>query len=231
MTLLLRPGEKSNVFYRLEINKSCWYRNHFSFFLMVNCVWPARSFSVFLGDDTKLARPAAYDFEFRKIIFSYFFIVTAIQEEVLPPPAPLFSLSFSRSCWLDLTLLLDLIYFLLTLLPSLPFFKKFTFLSFYPYSPTLPFLSLSLLFCFGRPPFLSNLSNSIGWGGEVRVDPPTWVIIQCYFRNVVLSWGQNIHLQRGRKKKTKNKKLPIECKSVLRHRISINVLASQHKHH
>lgn len=97
MTLLLRPGEKSNVFYRLEINKSCWYRNHFSFFLMVNCVWPARSFSVFLGDDTKLARPAAYDFEFRKIIFSYFFIVTAIQEEVLPPPRrpSLFSLFFS----------------------------------------------------------------------------------------------------------------------------------------
>lgn len=93
MTLLLRPGEKSNVFYRLEINKSCWYRNHFSFFLMVNCVWPARSFSVFLGDDTKLARPAAYDFEFRKIIFSYFFIVTAIQEEVLPPPPPLSFLS------------------------------------------------------------------------------------------------------------------------------------------
>lgn len=26
------------------------------------------------------------------------------------------------------------------------------------------------------PPFLSILSNSIGWGGEVRVDPPTWVI-------------------------------------------------------
>lgn len=95
MTLLLRPGEKSNVFYRLEINKSCWYRNHFSFFLMVNCVWPARSFSVFLGDETKLARPAAYDFEFRKIIFSYFFIVTAIQEEVLPPRPSLFSLFFS----------------------------------------------------------------------------------------------------------------------------------------
>lgn len=144
MTLLLRPGEKSNVFYRLEINKSCWYRNHFSFFLMVNCVWPARSFSVFLGDETKLARPAAYDFEFRKIIFSYFFIVTAIQEEVLPPPAaPLFSLSFSRSCWLDLTLLLDLIYFLLTLLPSLPFFKN----SHFSHStPTLPpsLFSLSL---------------------------------------------------------------------------------------
>lgn len=143
MTLLLRPGEKSNVFYRLEINKSCWYRNHFSFFLMVNCVWPARSFSVFLGDETKLARPAAYDFEFRKIIFSYFFIVTAIQEEVLPPP-PLFSLSFSRSCWLDLTLLLDLIYFLLTLLPSLPFF--FLNSHFSHSTPTLPpsLFSLSL---------------------------------------------------------------------------------------
>lgn len=149
MTLLLRPGEKSNVFYRLEINKSCWYRNHFSFFLMVNCVWPARSFSVFLGDETKLARPAAYDFEFRKIIFSYFFIVTAIQEEVLPPPAPLFSLSFSRSCWLDLTLLLDLIYFLLTLLPSLPFFLKIHI------SLILPLLS--------HPPFSLSLSLVLFW--------------------------------------------------------------------
>lgn len=148
-----------------------------------------------------------------------------------PPPPSLFSLFFSVLLTWSHTAFGSHLFPAYT--PPLPsFFLKFTFLSFYPYSPTLPFLSLSLLFCFGRPPFLSNLSNSIGWGGEVRVDPPTWVIIQCYFRNVVLSWGQNIHLQRGRKKKTKKpKKLPIECKSVLRHRISINVLASQHKHH
>lgn len=229
MTLLLRPGEKSNVFYRLEINKSCWYRNHFSFFLMVNCVWPARSFSVFLGDETKLARPAAYDFEFRKIIFSYFFIVTAIQEEVLPPRPSLFSLFFSVLLTWSHTAFGSHLFPAYT--PPLPsFFLKIHISLILPLLSHHPF-SLSLLFCFGRPPFLSNLSNSIGWGGEVRVDPPTWVIIQCYFRNVVLSRGQNIHLQRGRKKKTKNKKLPIECKSVLRHRISINVLASQHKHH
>lgn len=26
------------------------------------------------------------------------------------------------------------------------------------------------------PPFFSILSNSTGWGGEVKADPPTWVI-------------------------------------------------------
>lgn len=127
---------------------------------------------VFLGDETKLARPAAYDFEFRKIIFSYFFIVTAIQEEVLPP------LSF-LSLFLGLVDLISHCFWIssISCLHSSPPFLFFLNSHFSHSTPTLPpslfSLSLSLLFCFGRPPFLSNLSNSIGWGGEVRVDPPT----------------------------------------------------------
>lgn len=149
MTLLLRPGEKSNVFYRLEINKSCWYRNHFSFFLMVNCVWPARSFSVFLGDETKLARPAAYDFEFRKIIFSYFFIVTAIQEEVLPPPPPLSFLSLFLG-------LVDLIShcFWISSISCLHSSPPFLFLKIH-ISLILPLLS--------HPPFSLSLSLVLFW--------------------------------------------------------------------
>lgn len=179
----------------MSLNKSCWYRSHFSFFSFVK-KWGgffALIFS-FSGDEIKLFRTATCEFEFRKIIFSYFFIVATIQEEVLPPP-PLFSLSLclvdsiSHSFWISSISCLH---------SSPPFFLKEKFISlwFSPSSPT-PLSS----FCFGRPPFLSNLSNSIGWGGEVRVDPPTWVIIQCYFRNVVLSWGQNMHLQKDRKEK------------------------------
>lgn len=166
MTLLLRPGEKSNVFYRLEINKSCWYRNHFSFFLMVNCVWPARSFSVFLGDETKLARPAAYDFEFRKIIFSYFFIVTAIQEEVLPPPP----LSF-LSLFLGLVDLISHCFWIssISCLHSSPPFLFFKKSHFSHSTPTLPpsLFSLSLvLFWSATFPLQLIKFHRVGRGSE-----------------------------------------------------------------
>lgn len=77
-------------------------------------------------------------------------------------------LSRSLSCWLNLKQLLDLIYFLVTLFPSSPLYI-FSHPSHFHLPPSTPLL----LFW---PPFLSILSNSIGWGGEVRVDPPTWAI-------------------------------------------------------
>lgn len=60
------------------------------------------------------------------------------------------------------------------LLSSLNFSHLLSFCS----PRSLPSSPLLLFFPFDHL-FLSILSNSIGWGGEVRVDPPTWVIIHA----------------------------------------------------